>query len=229
MTPSQRYVAAPRPAPDGGQGDRRRVGIFGGTFDPPHVGHLAVAAEVVEAANLDRLLWVPAAVPPHKASRSITVGPLRRRLVAAAIEDDPKFELCDLELKRGGMSYTIDTLREIREEHPEWSLSLIMGTDLFAGFPSWKEPQEIRELAELVVICRAGAAPPREAEKMGARTVRVTPVDISSSLIRDRVGQRLAVMDMVTPAVLAIIEREGLYREPVPDPGQEPGETIREK
>lgn len=127
------------------------------------------------------------------------------------------------------MSYTIDTLREIREEHPEWSLSLIMGTDLFSGFPRWKEPREIRELAELVVICRPGADPPQEAEGMGARTVRVTPVDISSSLVRNRVGQRLAVTDMVTPAVLAIIEREGLYREPAPGSGQEPEETIREK
>ena len=229
MTPSRQSAAAPRPAPHSGQDDRRRVGIFGGTFDPPHVGHVAVAAEVVDAANLDRLLWVPAAVPPHKANRRITTSRLRRRLVAAAIQDDPRFELCDLELKRGGMSYTVDTLREIKAEHPEWSLSLVMGTDLFAGFRMWKEPEVITELAELVVICRAGADPPREAGRMGVRTVRVTPVDISSSLVRDRVGRNLAVTDMVTPAVLAIIEKEGLYLEPAAGPGKGSGETIREK
>ena len=229
MTPSRPSAAAPRPAPDSGRGDRLRVGIFGGTFDPPHVGHVIVAAEVVEAVQLDRLLWVPAAVPPHKAGRRITRGGVRRRLVAAAIEDDPRFELCDLELKRGGMSYTVDTLREIKARHPEWSLSLVMGTDLFTGFRRWKEPAAISELAELVAICRPGADPPRAAERMGARTVHVTPLDISSSLVRDRVARNLAVTDMVTPAVLAIIEEEGLYGASAADPGRGPADTIREK
>ena len=229
MTPSRPSAAAPRPAPGSGRRDRRRVGVFGGTFDPPHVGHIAVAREVVEAAQLDRLLWVPAAVPPHKADRPITRGGLRRRLVAAAIEDDPKSELCDLELKREGMSYTVDTLREIRARHPGWSLSLVMGTDLFADFPRWKEPQAIMELAELVVIRRPGADPPGEAVRQGVRTVRVTPVDVSSSLVRDRVGRNLAVTDMVTPAVLAIIEEEGLYGAPTATPERGPAETIREK
>lgn len=229
MTPSRPSAAAPRPAPGSRQRDRRRVGVFGGTFDPPHVGHIAVAREVVEAVQLDRLLWVPAAVPPHKAGRRITRGRLRRRLVAAAIEDDPGFALCDLELKRGGKSYTVDTLREIRALHPGWSLSLVMGTDLFAGFRRWKEPEVILELAELVLIRRPGADPPGEAGRMGTRTVRVTPVDVSSSLVRDRVGRNLAVTDMVTPAVLAIIEEEGLYGAPTATPERGPAETIREK
>ncbi len=229
MTPSRPSAAAPRPAPGSGRGDRRRVGIFGGTFDPPHVGHIVVAAEVVEAVQLDRLLWVPAAVPPHKAGRRITDAGLRRRLVAAAIEEDPRFELCDLELKRGGMSYTVDTLREITAQHPEWSLSLVMGTDLFAGFRGWKEPEAIVKLAELVVICRPGVGPPREAERVGARTVHVTPVDLSSSLVRDRVARNLAVTNMVTPAVLAIIEEEGLYGAPTTGSGRGPADTIREK
>lgn len=229
MTPSRPSAAAPRPAPGSGQGDRRRIGIFGGTFDPPHLGHILVAAEVAEAAQLDRVLWVPAAVPPHKVGRTITRGSLRRRLVAAAIEDHPGFALCDLELKRGGMSYTVDTLREIKAQHPEWALSLVMGTDLFAGFRKWKEPEAIVELAELIVICRPGADPPRQAERMGARTVHVTPVHISSSVVRDRVGRRLAVTDMVTPAVLAIIEEEGLYGAPTAGAGRQPADTIREK
>lgn len=229
MTPSRPSAAEPRPAPGSGQGDRRRVGVFGGTFDPPHVGHIVVATEVVEAVQMDRLLWVPAAVPPHKAGRRITQGRVRRRLVAAAIEDDPRFELCDLELKRGGTSYTVDTLREIRARHPGWSLSLVMGSDLFAGFRRWKEPEVIMELAELVVICRPGTDAPAEAERMGVRTVHVTPVDVSSSLVRDRVGRNLAVIDMVTPAVLAIMEEEGLYGASTAAPGRGPADTIREK
>ncbi len=229
MTPSRPSAAEPRPAPGSGQGDCRRVGVFGGTFDPPHVGHIVVAREVVEAVQLDRLLWVPAAVPPHKAGRSITRGRVRRRLVAAAIEDDPRFGLCDLELKRGGTSYTVDTLRDIRARHPGWSLSLIMGSDLFAGFRRWKEPEVIMELAELVVICRPGTDVPGDAERMGVRTVRVTPVDVSSSLVRDRVGRNLAVIDMVAPAVLAIIEEEGLYGATTAAPGRGPADTIREK
>ena len=197
-----------------------RVGIFGGTFDPPHVGHAIVAREVVEALGLNRLLWVPAATPPHKSGRSITPPGVRRRLVEAAIESDPRFELCDLELERGGVSYTIDTLRRLRADHPRWSLSLVVGMDLLAGFARWREAAAILELAELVVIARAGV--PEQAALAGGggaempegrvRFVRVTPVDISSARVRSRLGRNLAVRGMVTPAVRTVIEREGLYR-----------------
>lgn len=202
------------PARPGG-GAAHRIGVFGGTFDPPHLGHAIVAGEVADALALDRLLWVPASIPPHKTGRTITPGAVRRRLVEAAVAHDPRFELCDLELERGGVSYTVDTLRRLKADHPGWSLSLVLGSDLAAGLSSWKEPRSVLELAELVVISRpgTGAGPGGDVPAAGCvRTVQVTPVDISSSKVRERVRQRLSVRDMVSPAVLAVIETEGLYR-----------------
>lgn len=177
-----------------------------------------MAREVADALRLDRLLWVPASIPPHKAGRTITPGSVRRRLVEAAIDSDPRFELCDLELERGGVSYTIETLRRLRVDHPRWSMSLVLGMDLLAGFARWKEPAAILELANLVVIARAGV--PEEELPAGRgtrqpghrfRTVAVTPVDISSARVRARIGRKLSVRGMVTPRVLTVIEREGLY------------------
>lgn len=196
-----------------------RVGIFGGTFDPPHIGHGIVATEVADALQLDRLLWVPASTPPHKTGRVITPGSARRRLVAAMIAGDPRFELCDLELERGGVSYTVDTLRRLRTDHPRWSMFLLLGMDLMAGFARWKEHEAILELAELAVIGRAGVPeePVRPAAGSGERTlprfrtVRVTPADISSARVRQRIRRKLSVRGMVAPPVLAVIQREGLY------------------
>jgi len=191
----------------------RRVGVFGGTFDPPHLGHSIAAGEVADAVGLDRLLWVPARIPPHKPGRAATPAELRRRMVEAAVGDDPRFELCDLELEREGVSYTVDTLRSLRASHPGWSLFLVLGSDLLGGFASWREPEAIAGLAELVAVRRAGAAPvPERTVNAGVRTVCVTPVDLSSSRIRGRVARGMAVSDMVAPRVASIIERERLYR-----------------
>ena len=191
----------------------RRVGIFGGTFDPPHLGHAIVAAEALEALGLDRLLWVPAGTPPHKQDRPVTTAEVRRRMVAAAIADHPGFELCDLELARDGLSYTVDTLRGLRSAHPRWSLFLILGADLLADFASWREPDAIRRMAQLVAISRGAKAMPYGKDlPAGVRTVRVTRVDISSSEVRRRVAGGKAVSAMVAAQVLSIIESERLYR-----------------
>lgn len=171
-----------------------------------------MAREVVDAVGLDRLLWVPARIPPHKRGRPVTSSAVRRRMVEAAVGDDARFLLCDLELKREGISYTVDTLRSLRASHPAWSLFLILGPDLVAGFASWKEPEVIGQLAKLVAVSRAGMAPAPAPEAVGARIVTVTPVDISSSRIRSRVVRGNAVSDMVVPGVLSIIESERLYR-----------------
>ncbi len=193
--------------------DRQRVGVFGGTFDPPHRGHSIVAAEVMEALRLDRLLWVPAGVPPHKRGRPVAPADVRRRMVAAAIADHPGFELCDLELEREGVSYTVDTLRQLRSAHPRWSLFLILGADLLEGFAAWKEPDAIRKEAQLAAISRdAVGIPPGRGVPAGVRSVRVTPVDISSSEIRRRVAGGMAVSTMVATQVLSIIDSERLYR-----------------
>ena len=202
--------------------DRRRVGIFGGTFDPPHRGHSIAAEEVMEALRLDRLLWVPAAVPPHKRDRTVTAAEVRRRMVAAAIANHTGFELCDLELARDGVSYTVDTLRELRSANPGWSLFLVLGADLLAGFGSWRDPVAIRRMAQLVAISRSAAAiPPASDLPAGVRHVPVTPVDVSSSEIRRRVAGGKTVSTMVATQVLSIIESERLYRVSRPhEPGR---------
>ncbi len=195
----------------------RRIGVFGGTFDPPHLGHSIVAAEVMEALELDRLLWVPAGTPPHKQGRPVTTAEVRRRMVAAAIAEHRGFELCDLELARGGISYMVDTLRELRSANPGWSLFLILGADLLADFASWRNPDAIRRMAQLVAISRgAKAVPSRKDLPAGVRTIRVTPVDVSSSEVRRRVAGGKAVSTMVATQVLSIIESERLYRSPRP-------------
>lgn len=175
----------------------------------------------MEALELDRLLWVPAGTPPHKQGRPVTTAEVRGRMVAAAIAEHPEFELCDLELARGGISYTVDTLRELRSAHPGWSLFLILGADLLVDFASWREPDAIRRMAQLVAIPRgAKAIPSRSDLPAGVRTVRVRPVDISSSEVRRRVAGRKAVSTMVATQVLSIIESERLYRTSRPQ-GQE--------
>jgi len=118
--------------------------------------------------------------------------------------------LCDLELEREGVSYTVDTLRILRANHPGWSLFLILGQDLLAGFASWKEPEAIAGLAELVAILRTGGMEP-VGEGAGARILRMEPIDISSSRIRSSVARGKAVSDMVVPGVMSIMESERLY------------------
>lgn len=128
-------------------------------------------------------------------------------MVEAAVESDPRFELCDLELERGGVSYTVDTLRSLKADHPEWSLVLIVGADLVAGMSAWKEPDAIARLAERIVMSR-GELPGHR-----GRVVAVPRVDVSSSRVRRRVRERKAVRDMVETRVMSIIESEGLYRD----------------
>ena len=191
-----------------------RVGVFGGTFDPPHRGHAVVAGEVVEAVGLDRMLWVPASIPPHKTGSPVTPAEVRSRMVDATVRNDPRFELCDLEMERGGVSYTVDTLRALKAAHPGWSLVLVIGEDLLAGFSAWKEPDAILELAEVVAISRAGVATGGLCAEVDfpVRIVPVTPVDISSTRIRERVRRRKAVRAMVVTRVMSIIESERLYQ-----------------
>lgn len=194
--------------------DGPRVGVFGGAFDPPHLGHVAVARAAAEGASLDRVLWVPAAVPPHKQGRVFAPADARRRMVEAAIRDQPDFEVCDLELERGGVSYTVDTLRALRSVAPDWRLFLIVGADLLPQFPSWKAPEEILELAVLVTAARGSTAPVHAAGEMELRpqVVPMPRVDVSSSEARKRVAEKKSHSTMLPSQVTSIIESEGLYR-----------------
>jgi nicotinate-nucleotide adenylyltransferase len=188
-----------------------KLGVFGGTFDPPHIGHLVVAQEVHHQLGLDRVLWVPAAIPPHKRDRQISPGAVRLAMVRAAIAGDDRFEASDVELRREGPSYTVDTLRQLRADRPDAELFLILGADQLAELATWKEPDEVARLATLVGFARAGEAPPAFEH---ARTVEIPRIDISSTQLRRRVRAGQPVTYLVPDEVETWIRREGLYGQP---------------
>jgi nicotinate-nucleotide adenylyltransferase len=193
-----------------------RIGIFGGTFDPPHVGHVVVARDVADALALDRVLWVPARVSPHKLNRPVSPPAVRLEMVRAAAAEDPRFQVSEAELERSGPSYTVDTLRELRALWPSAGLFLILGADQLRVFASWREPGEIVRLATLALMDREGKATAGVAPALPgmerAVHVPVTRVDVSATRVRAAVAAREDVSGMVPAGVRAVIEREGLYR-----------------
>ncbi len=191
-----------------------RVGVFGGTFDPPHVGHVVVARQVADHARLDRVVWVPARISPHKLDSAPSPGTLRREMVEAVAGLDPRFAVSTIELDREGSSYTVDTLAALKAEHPDWALFLILGADQIAVFDTWKDPKEIGRMATLLVVERDGEMPglPPGVEGMALERIPVTRVDISASGLRRRIADNRSIRHMVPDAIRAIIEREQLYR-----------------
>jgi nicotinate-nucleotide adenylyltransferase len=187
-----------------------RLGVYGGAFDPPHLGHLVAASDACGALGLHRLLWIPSAVHPLKAVR--TAADVRLEMVRAAIGGDPRFAADDLELRRTGPSYTVDTLRELRVREPGAELFFLTGADNLADLPRWREPDEIARLATLAVVSRAGDTLPA-GSPYPAVAVAVTRVDLSSTEIRRRVAAGLSIRYLVPEAVRAVVEREGLYRD----------------
>ena len=188
-----------------------KLGVFGGTFDPPHLGHLVAASEVADVLGLGRMVWIPSGDHPFKGGRVRTPPAVRLEMVRAAIAGDERFETSDLELKRPGPSYTVDTLRELRERHPGAELFFLTGADNLRDLPKWREPEEVVRLARLVVVSREGETLP-EGTNFPARAVHVPRVDVSSTEVRRRVGVGASVRYLVPEAVRRIIERERLYR-----------------
>jgi nicotinate-nucleotide adenylyltransferase len=185
-----------------------KIGVFGGTFDPPHLGHLVAAQEVHFRLGLDRVLWIPAGIPPHKRDQEITPGPVRLEMVRAAIAGDPRFEANDVEIRRPGPSYTVETLRQLRDRGPDDELFLILGADQLAELDGWREPDEIRRLATVVGFGREGDGPGQVA---GARIVRVPRLDVSSTEVRRRMAAGEPVTYLVPEGVEAIVRSERLY------------------
>lgn len=202
-------------APDGS--GSRRLGVFGGTFDPPHVGHLAVAQDVCEALELDEVIFVPAAHPPHKDPGELAPAHLRLRMIRAAVADDPRFRVSELELRREGVSYTVDTLAQLQEAEPDARLHLILGVDQWQEFGSWRRPRAIARMARIVVMTREGDGPgspdpgPDGEALPEFVEVPVTRMDISSTHLRARIEAGRSVRYLVPDTVRGIIEAAGLY------------------
>ncbi len=197
-----------------------RVGILGGTFNPPHVAHLVCASEAAAQLRLDRVLLTPVCVPPHKHPRKDPGAAERLELCRRAAAGDDRLDVCDIEVARGGPSYTVDTLRELRERMPDDDLTFILGGDAALGFASWREPEVVLELATLAVAERAGAGRDEIAQLLRAafgdsgsvEFFDMARIDISSSEIRTRVAEGRPIRYLVPDAVLERIERSGLYR-----------------
>jgi nicotinate-nucleotide adenylyltransferase len=188
-----------------------RLGIFGGTFDPPHLGHLVAASDAAQVLGLDRVLWVPAAVHPFKRERVAAPPQARLEMVRAAVAGDERFEACDLELRRPGPSYTVATLRELHARHPGAELFFLTGADNLRELPQWREPDEVVRLARLVVVSRRGEGVPAGLP-YPAVAVPVTRVDVSSTELRRRVAAGQTTRYLVPEPVRAVIDRLGLYR-----------------
>jgi nicotinate-nucleotide adenylyltransferase len=194
------------------------IGLFGGTFDPPHTGHLIVAQDAALALGLDRILFVPAARPPHKAGHALTAAKLRVAMLELAVGDDPRFAIEGVELLRSGPSYTVDTLRALHQARPGTAWTLLVGADQYADFGTWREPGEILRLARLGVLSRGGSASSgggSAAAGDGERVVHVavTRIDISSTDVRRRVAAGLSIRYLVPAPVASYIDSHRLYAE----------------
>jgi nicotinate-nucleotide adenylyltransferase len=188
---------------------------MGGTFDPPHLGHLVVAEQVREEAELDEVIFVPARIPPHKTGEGMLDAELRRELVEIAVRGNPRFRVSDVELRREGPSYTIDTVDALRRERgPGTDLFLIVGADNVHELGSWKDPAALLEKCTLLVATRPGfdVAELPSWISQRARVVAVAGIAISSREIRDRLRNGRTVRYLVPDAVLDVIENRSLYR-----------------
>ena len=201
------------PQNDPDQAPVLRLGLLGGTFDPPHKGHLAAARAVRAALNLDRVDLLPANDPWQKSESGATVTPaaVRLEMVRALVNRADGIGVDDREIVRGGRTFTVETLRAIRQESPGTEVYLIVGADTAARMGSWREPEEVFSLSTLVVVNRGPgtAVEPRGAARV--RTVAMEPVDVSSTAVRAAVAAGHDVTDMVTAPVAAVIAAHGLY------------------
>jgi nicotinate-nucleotide adenylyltransferase len=193
-----------------------KLGLFGGGFNPPHQGHLMIARNAWKQAGLDRVLFIPCAVPPHKSSESMVSGEHRIVMTRLAIETealDAPFDISTWELERGGVSYAIDTVRHMRGAHPGASLHFIIGSDNFEILPQWFCATELIGLCEFLVIHRPGCPPVRSPTgfSLNYEVVEGPTLEVSSSDVRRWLREGKDVTPFLSPPVIAYIRRLGLY------------------
>ncbi len=236
-----------RPADEASVGPATRrpgsIGILGGTFDPFHAGHLALARAARDQLGLERILVMPAAMPPHKLGQAITPAADRLEMIEAGISGEPGLEVSHLELERAGPSWTVDTVAALaaaeRAAGREPDLFVILSVESFAGLPTWHEPERLLDLARIVVAPRAGHSPPdpsaveRLAPRGAGRVIVIDGplLDVSASSIRRRAAAGEPLGNLVPPAVADYIDAHRLYRQPEPkedpSPVTEPAENPR--
>lgn len=199
-----------------------RLGIYGGSFDPVHLGHLLLAETCREVCALDRVLFLPCGKSPHKPHGAVATGQQRAEMLEFAVAGDPRFGVCRIELERSGPSFTVETLRHLRVEQPDSELFFLMGADSLADLPLWREPQAILELATIVAVNRGHLPPPDLAAldvRLGSivgdrvRLVTMPAIDLSATEIRERAHAAGSLRFRVPRAVEEYIRQNGLYRD----------------
>ncbi len=198
------------------------TGIFGGTFNPIHNGHLHLLREADAALSFDRILLIPANIPPHKRAVDLAPGNDRMEMARLAVMGMKKAFVSDIELRAKGKSYTILTLEKLHALFPGDRFTLLMGADMLLTFDQWYRWQDILRLADLAAFARnrgeEEALEEKAAELPGARVIRAEPLPLSSTLVRETLRRGGDVSGMVPEGVLRYIERRGLYRKPLPSP-----------
>ncbi|QDU62767.1 Nicotinate-nucleotide adenylyltransferase [Planctomycetes bacterium Pan216] len=202
---------------------RQRLGILGGSFDPIHLGHLILGERAVESLSLDRLLFVPASIPPHKQDEHLSAADQRLELVQLAVAGNPNFEVSDIEMKRGGPSYTADTLEALTEDFPKHELVLILGADMVMNLPTWHRPEQIVRLARIAAARRPdttridfssleGLFSPDQLDWTASNLIEMPAIGISSTEIRERCAAGRSIRYLVPAPVDSYIRAHELYR-----------------
>ena len=189
-----------------------RIGLLGGSFDPPHNGHLLAAGDAFDELGLDRLVFIPAATQPLKGEGGAARPEHRLAMVRLLVAGDLRFAVDAVEIDRGGLSYTVDTLSTLAAREPAADRFLLIGADVLPTFSKWREPERIAELATLVVLRRTGEAVDLSQAPGGARVLATRRIDISSTEIRRRVRDGKSIRGFLPDSVAAYIATERLYR-----------------
>ncbi len=192
----------------------RRIGLFGGSFNPVHWGHVLAASAAQEELGLDRLIFIPASESPFKPGQTLAPGPVRVQMLRLALAGRPEFEVDDVELRRGGVSYTVETLRTYAARFPEAERFYLVGGDHAAQLPRWREPEELARLTSFVVIPRPGEGAPVLPSPFRGVGLRGFPLALSASQVRERVRAGRPIEFLVGAAVAEVIRNNRLYLGP---------------
>lgn len=203
----------------------KRIGVFGGSFDPVHLGHLLIAEQFLSELSLDKVKFIPAKISPFKQTYTPTSDKHRLEMLKLAIGAHPKFEVDPIEIQRGGVSYTIDTIEQLQSNEPDATWFLLIGADSLKDFKKWKSPEQLLRTVKLVVANRGGhpepdwqelggIASPEEIQSIMQRRLDIPVVEISSTSIRERIEKNRSIRYLVPAPVEVYIQEHQLYRSP---------------
>lgn len=187
-----------------------KIGILGGTFNPPHIGHLIISDQVKDQLDLDKILFIPSAIPPHQTKKETISAEHRLALLEKTLGKNDDFEINKMEINRGGKSYTYDTIKELKEKSPDSEFYFIIGADMVEDLPNWYKIDELIHMVQFVAVNRPNYT---STTSYPVIVVDVPDIDISSSLIRQKVKDDCSINYLVTPETKEYIESEGLYKD----------------